>query len=332
MKRALSRITAVAALLAAMPGCAYEVPDLIGGQGAGGGIAGPGTGVGTGTGSSASTGIHAVCDTDGLPCTDCPNTCHPQYGCSQCNDDGDCGLPNAPFCVEGRCLACGGTTGCPSGEACHLLLESILPLLECGPPCVTAADCPNSNNAICSADGRCVRCVPGGCGGGKACDPSTGQCEECVQDSDCTEAARPHCGWMRRCVACAIDIHCPANEVCRNNSCDVACCSDDDCTTDARPVCDTATARCVQCLTERQCAAPTPRCFQNNCSACTPATESTDCAAPTPLCDGGDCVQCISDAECVAPLGHCSSAGSCVQCENSTHCDPGLSCVDNVCG
>lgn len=304
----ITKVVALGWLAAVALGCAYEVPDLVAAQGAGG-AAGPGTGVSTaGSGSSsASTGIHAVCDKDGLPCTDCPNTCHPQYGCSQCNDDRDCGLPNMSHCVEGRCLACGGGVGCPSGEVCHLVIESILPLLDCGPPCLTAGDCQDHNNSICTAEGRCVRCVPGGCGGGKACDPTTGQCEECVQDGDCTDPTRPHCGWMRRCVACALDVHCPTNEVCRNNACDVACCSDLDCTTGTRPVCDTAAARCVECASE------------------------TDCAAPTPLCDDGDCVECISDAECAAPLAHCSNDGVCVECIVSDDCAAGLSCVDNHC-
>src|SRR4051812_48587531 len=47
----------------------------------------------------------------------CALGCEANLGCVECSTAGDCG-PGSPFCVLGRCEACGANADCGTGQAC----------------------------------------------------------------------------------------------------------------------------------------------------------------------------------------------------------------------
>ncbi len=93
--------------------------------------------------------------------------------------------------------------------------------------------------------------------------------------------------------------------------------------TGATPVCDVATQSCVGCLTNANCASPTPICGATN--ACRACTGPSDCGGATPECattgaHAGDCVACVSDTNCPPSTPRCTASNTCVQCETAADC------------
>jgi hypothetical protein len=60
---------------------------------------------------------------------------------------------------------------------------------------------------------------------------------------------------------------------------------------------------------------------------------NANCAAPTPVCDGEQCVECAADRDCHDPTLPFCRGGRCAQCNNNHDCtDPTLpQCRGGVC-
>ena len=141
--------------------------------------------------------------------SDCPyrmicagNTC-------SCTSDAQCDSPQ-PYCYEGRCQSCPGSTTighgvCSStivGGTCQLR-ESTSEVYRCV-ECETASDC---GGAAC-VDGSCS-CMSHGCADGLYCDKVTEKCVECLQDAQCMDPEAPYCGPLGQCVQCTgVDVTC----------------------------------------------------------------------------------------------------------------------------
>jgi hypothetical protein len=123
------------------------------------------------------------------------------------------------------------------------------------------------------------------------------------------------------------------NSVCdaANNRC-VQCLSDSDCasqmtnkTCDLRPgMQGLPTGRCIGCIDNSHCAAGSA-CIGNTCVA--GCSTDSDCSADgggrTPRCNPTTmvCAQCGSDAHCTSSNARaCGPAGTCVQCSIDAHC------------
>jgi len=110
--------------------------------------------------------------------------------------------------------------------------------------------------------------------------------------------------------------------------------------------CDEARGICLACLTNDDCAAPTPACDPIG-SSCVGCVGNDDCTPQAPVCDTDAlaCVQCVVDADCAASFEVCrESVGRCVECESDADCiarrepgdddddericSPGLRCVE----
>jgi len=100
-----------------------------------------------------------------------------------CALDSDCG-GQAPFCVDGRCVACKASGECQGGS----------------PICSTAHAC-----VSCAAvDGGCPMTAP-------ACEADSGRCVECATNDDCSLVGKPICdGASTTCVSCTSDAQCAA--------------------------------------------------------------------------------------------------------------------------
>lgn len=100
-----------------------------------------------------------------------------------CSSDGDC-MGQAPYCVDGRCVACKTSEECQSGT----------PICSAGHACISCA----------AVDSGCPSSAP-------ACEVDSGRCVECASNDDCQLATKPICdGTSNTCVACTSDAQCAA--------------------------------------------------------------------------------------------------------------------------
>lgn len=205
------------------------------------------------------------------------------------------------------------------------------------------------------------------------CDTATGRCVDCLTDNDCAiETINKHCDTAPNsqgvpaynCEECLNNSHCPSGATCMNGDC-VTPCGTAMC--DTGEVCDLANNRCIDCLSDTDCAdettdkhcdltpnsaglptgsceectasthcATSEVCFENNCEpACT-----SDMACAT---DGGSprychptnkvCSECVTDTNCTTTQPRCTTGGECVECITDAHCtNPAQPyCDDNDC-
>lgn len=156
----------------------------------------------------------------------------------------------------GGSRACSATEACASPLVCNASGECV--------ECVTDAQCAGPTPACDATVGRCVGCRGAiGCSAPTICSPTRPVCLQTCQDN-------PDCpGFV---------------DGCRMNVCS-ACNEDDDC--GAARYCDSPVGRCVSCLVDEHCAAPTPRCdvSSGTCRAC---ATNADCAAGA-ACFQGTC-------------------------------------------
>jgi len=135
-------------------------------------------------------------------------------------------------------------------------------------------------------------------------------------------------------------------------------------------LCDTASGRCVDCLTDADCAVETTNKYCDtapnssglpayNCEECTQTSHCQagytcsggDCVKPcgTAMCETGEvcdlannrCIDCLGDADCADETTdkHCDlrpntaglPTGSCEECIESAHCPAGEICVNENC-
>ena len=86
--------------------------------------------------------------------------------------------------------------------------------------------------------------------------------------------------------------------------------------------CEAARGICLACLTNADCAAPTPACDTAS-GSCVGCVSNYDCTPQAPVCDTDalECVQCRVDGDCAATNDVCrESVGRCVECESNDDC------------
>ena len=225
-----------------------------------------------------------------------------------------------PFCVDGACVECTGTTReCDSGTTTRR---------ECVNGAWQTEDCWNrqDGNKTCYK-GNCTPCNDASfatC----ASDDTRRRCVEGAwDDTPCTDPT-PLCK-DGSCVGCLDDEDCPPTQSCSSNSC--TC---DEPLELCGEVCvDTQTdaSHCGVC--EHECADPTGTCAEGECVAC---ALNGDCPATGQTCVDGEC-QCpneqqVCDASCVdlsqddANCGRCGKA-----CPVSQQCEGGTcACIDSL--
>lgn len=170
---------------------------------------------------------------------------------------------------------------------------------------------------------------------------SDGRCVDCLTDMDCAiEAPNTHCDMRPNnagllsltCRECIDTTHCPAGFTCTNNNCQAPCGTSAMCDTDE--VCDAPNNRCVECLSDANCATNTnnPRCNLTPNAAGLPAGQCEECLDNT-HCTGGEiCVNlnceptCTSDADCASDSGNNNDpychpmTRICAECATDPHC------------
>lgn len=139
---------------------------------------------------------------------------------------------------------------------------------------------------------------------------------------------------MQTCTACLTSSDCTTsvNNIClpgvppQKNTC-VQCVDDTSCDpSGSNPVCQTSTHKCVQCLTNDQCAAPNGVCRPDN--TCGPeCTQDSQCTVPpktTCNLSTDTCVECITNDQCQGSSNYCNTAtGGCTQCADGQTWDQG---------
>jgi Cys-rich repeat protein len=205
------------------------------------------------------------------------------------------------------------------------------------------------------------------------CDTATGRCVDCLTDMDCAiETLNKHCDTAPNsaglpaynCEECLNNSHCPMGATCMNGDC-VTPCGTAMC--DTGEVCDAANNRCIDCLSDMDCADETtdkrcdlrPNAMGLPTGSCEECTESSHC--PTgevcfedncePACtsdmacatDSGTprychptnkvCSECVTDANCPTTQPRCTTGGSCEECITDAHCTNPMQpyCDDNDC-
>jgi hypothetical protein len=138
-------------------------------------------------------------------------------------------------------------------------------------------------------------------------------CDECTKDEDCaSHATQIFCKTsLSLCVACLSSADC-ARGVCDmvRFKCAAECTVQADC---IGQQCDVVDGYCVDCLTDADCSAPTPRC-NHGCVQC---LHDSDCASlpGTPYCfqNRNLCVECLTTADCGAlgPTAACTPKHQC---------------------
>jgi Cys-rich repeat protein len=213
-----------------------------------------------------------------------------------------------------------------------------------------------------NADGGLVFCSTQGTGT-NICH--MGRCVDCVTDMDCSnEPQNPHCDTRPNtqgvipynCEGCLDNTHCATGYTCVNTNC-VAPCGTAMVMCQASQVCDAPNNRCVECLSNADCAdemmdkqcdltpntagLPTGQCEEcleaahcpagevcvnNNCepTCMTDADCSPDGGGNDPYCHPTTriCSECGADTHCANDVGNpfCSPEGNCESCLTDMHC------------
>jgi hypothetical protein len=90
-------------------------------------------------------------------------------------------------------------------------------------PCMSDADCLDSNAPICDGMGECVPCTPDNdvCDIGLYCTVDNVCVVGCTDDEDCP--ADLVCGPNNTCTGCVMDANCPLGSICENEECVPGC-------------------------------------------------------------------------------------------------------------
>jgi hypothetical protein len=252
----------------------------------------------------------------GVDCSVNGQVCDPATNmCVDCLTNADCAGAFFPLCDPGSntCVECLGpsdctydTPGCSAGF--------------CG-GCMTAADCPPSNQCT---QGSCTCEGNAGCGG----DAPTCIFSGASPEGSCGCTAASQCPNGQQCDTST------GNGVCFDPCTDPAAACDPTSTT---PVCMASTGLCVQCLTDDDCGADagffgTPFC--GSMGTCVQCTTDNDCASMgtgLPFCIEDACAGCRTYQDCPANMTGCNSATTlCGSCSLDSDCPPGQTCPNGT--
>lgn len=154
----------------------------------------------------------------------------------------------------------------------------------------------------CQSDAECMRTAPVP-EETPYCEPISKRCEECVTDEHCAGTMRQRCDpKSHRCEDCVSDGDCEPmacdeeQHICRQCEIDEHCADGDQCHADK--------FSCVDCTTDKGCAAPTPACDpnMNTCFECLVDMGEVYCLEEgIGTCDPGTltCVDCIDESGCI---------------------------------
>jgi Cys-rich repeat protein len=169
---------------------------------------------------------------------------------------------------------------------------------------------------------------------------NNGRCVDCLTDMDCSnEPQNPHCDMRPNsqglpaynCEECIDNTHCPMGAMCVNGDCETTCGT---ATCDTGEICDLPNNRCIDCLSDADCAAQTTnkRCDLTPNSAGLPTGSCEECLDTTHCPTGEVCINesceptCTTDANCASDSGgnnepYCHpTTHICAQCTNDMHC------------
>jgi hypothetical protein len=183
-----------------------------------------------------------------------------------------------------------------------------------GPACQSSADCASTPaQPVCDVPtGRCVRCVT-------AVDcPASNDCtaNACVPYTTCTNSlgcpTAQVCDTTRmRCVQCVGDSDCATDQKCISDVCRKRCASDNMCTSMGM-LCDTAQGYCVGCVTSMDCKVA---------EYCSNATCVADvCAQGTSTCNNDAVVHCKADGSGFDPPVACATGQTCAVMSGAAAC------------
>jgi len=201
----------------------------------------------------------------------------------------------ANFCLEdGTCSAalCTGAGTCPTDQYCATTSSTTM---RCLTGCESGTQCSN----------------------GKLCNDSN----TCSQDCDDSMAA----------TACQ-------DGVCLNGSCVIGCTMDSDCGLGSGTFCQpqvTGGSKCVRgCKESTNC--PTSQTCDASKTRCVECVSDADCAGNKCLTDINLCIECLDDAGCGLNSGYYCDTGSgtCIQgCRFDISCPLGQTCntTNNAC-
>lgn len=269
-------------------------------------------------------------------CHDCPPTVITKCLCDDSNDCGPCQICVEGICID-RCLPgqvcsdAGLCVGCTDDEQCPGDQECINGQCACPPGTTPQGD--RCIECVNGATDGCLICIDGtwvvkDCGNG-ACDPTTGECEECINSDQCrpdqicinNECECPP-GFIEQngqCIVapeCVTAADCGPCEVCRNGNCEPQQCPPGQVclgTNGCVPICD--------CDDQADCSDITTFCYKD------PATN---------LCG---CIPCVGDCTngCADPCYCNESTNTCINnpcagpCQDGTDCGDGCGCLNGEC-
>jgi hypothetical protein len=225
----------------------------------------------------------------------------------------------------GNAAPTGGTAGSAVAlDACNNTCQ--LPTRACWAKeatcveCVLPSDC--SGSTCDSNSHRCVECTSASDCSSGACDATLQKCVDCMSDDQCQRNPVDNvCNILHKCVDCDASHGCTdaAKPACVNEAC-VACDNDTHCRDQRNKKCFRQTYTCVECLTNANCAAPTPAC-DTQAHRCVACLGDADCASKHCLEQSALCVECEADADCGdAAKAHCGSNNSCGKCTTNAQC------------
>jgi hypothetical protein len=288
-------------------------------------------------------GAARVCDTASHRCVEClvnqncsgdTSVCKVdaansrRNACVECTDSTTCTNPAEPICDD-RANDC--TSACQVPADCTGDKKACNTTRSICVECTDNGTCTNADEPLCDTESNlCVECLDDGqCAGNdsaRVCDPESHTCVECREDAQClagpNAAVRGVCDLDTKiCVGCLNDQQCTLGAASRCNvvahEC-TGCTNSNQCENNAN--CNTMTGRCVQCVTDPDCAGVSGK----------------------PFCEGvsGTCVECLLTSECRSEeLARCETTPSspdrytCVGCIAESDCSgKGLPGLCNVAG
>ena len=231
----------------------------------------------------------------------------------ECTSDAECTDGNVcttDTCVVGECMHVDNTLPCFDGLFC------------------TATDTCVGGACIGSGD-RCP---------GQLCNETMNICAECLINTDCDDGnvcttgtcdfSSGVCSYTNNTEACNDGLFCTATDTCSGGACGG---SGDRC---PGQQCSEAINACVVCLVDIDCddgnVCTTDSCVSFTCvytNNALPCNDGLFCTA-TDTCAGGTCV---GGGDRCPGLQCDESFDACVECLDSSHCDDGNVCTDDVC-
>lgn len=263
--------------------------------------------------------------------------------CVDCTNDSQC-TGAAPACdaITNECTArCTASTQCPAAApVCNEAAQICV-------GCLSNGDCSGPLSLCHPETSRCVECLDdSGCAEGEVCSSETRACVECSDNSQCVEATNARCqveqsaGDARfTCGGCIDDRDCFAKPglgpLCRPNDgrC-VDCLSDSDCADDPAASNCSEDGACIACVSDVDCSFLQGTLACLSAVGCVECTETSDCSSNPAgaVCKASNvgpapeerptntCVECVSNTDCVTPAASRCEDNRCVPCSSDSDC------------